>query len=69
MAPPSMASRRSARLLSNHAVGEKQKSHNVKVGPYVYFYYYFFNNLLPRSFHLLTNLISLVLFAFIYMCV
>ncbi|KAI5123272.1 hypothetical protein M0805_009294 [Coniferiporia weirii] len=33
MAPPSMASRRSARLLSNSGVGDKQKSHNVKHPP------------------------------------
>ncbi|KAH8117541.1 TPR-like protein [Phellopilus nigrolimitatus] len=33
MAPPSMASRRSARLLSNNAAGDKQKSHNVKHPP------------------------------------
>ncbi|KAL5529076.1 hypothetical protein ACEPAG_5050 [Sanghuangporus baumii] len=33
IAPPSMASRRSARLLSNSIAGDKQKAHNVKHPP------------------------------------
>lgn len=35
MPPPALAARRSARLLSNSTTGEKQKSHNIKVGCYI----------------------------------